>query len=95
MNGSVLLTLQTLSHTIWSSTINPGVATGLGNWQQVSLYPPSFASDSPTTLQFVATTVSPNGFAAVDDLIIQVNSQCNYDSLSDSGWCTFVCVNLY
>jgi len=86
VNGSVSLTLQTPSHTIWSSASNPGAATGVGNWRQVRLYGSSFISDSPITLQFVATTGSPsNGFAAVDDLIVQVKTQCNYDSLSDPG----------
>ena len=77
--------LQTSSRPLWSSSTNPGVPTGVGGWSQVSLYSGSlFTSHSPTNLQFVAMG-SSGGFAAVDDLIIQVQSNCNYDALSDPG----------
>ena len=85
LNGSVSITLQTSSRTIWSSTSNPGVPTGVGDWLQVRLYAGSlYTSNTPINLQFVATG-SSSGFAAVDDLIIQVQSHCNYDALSDPG----------
>ena len=85
LNGSVSITLQTSSRTIWSSTSNPGVPTGVGDWLQVRLYAGSlYTSNTPINLQFVATG-SSSGFAAVDDLIIQVQSHCNYDALSDTG----------
>ena len=73
------LMLQTSSQTIWSSTISLGV----GNWQKVRLYTGALlSSHSSVNLQFVATGPS-NGFAAVDDVSIQVQSHCNYDALSD------------
>ena len=77
--------LQTSSQTIWSSTISPGVATGVGNWQKVRLYAGALlTSHSLVNLQFVATG-SSNGFAAIDNVSIQVQSHCNYDALSDPG----------
>ena len=78
--------LQTSSHTIWSSTASPGVATGVRDWRQVRLYAGSLfiASDLPTNLQFVAMG-SSQGFAAVDDLTVQVKAPCNYDALGDPG----------
>ena len=86
LNGSVSMMLQTSSRTIWSSTASPGVATGVRDWWQVRLYARSLftTSDSRTNLQFVAMG-SSRGFAAVDDLTVQVKSHCNYDALSDSG----------
>ena len=86
LNSSVSMMLQTSSQTLWSSTSNPGVPTGVGGWRQVSLYSGSlFTSHTPTDLEFVAIGSSGNGFAAVDDLIIQVQSNCNYDALNDPG----------
>ena len=85
LNSSVSMKLQTSSQTLWSSVANPGGPTGVGGWIQVSLYSGSlFTSHSPINLQFVAMG-SSGGFAAVDDLIIQVQSNCNYDALSDPG----------
>ena len=86
LNGSVSMMLQTSTSTLWLSTANPGVSTGVGDWLQVGLYAGSLFtnSDSPNNLQFVAMG-SSHGFAAVDDLTVQVKSHCNYDSLSDSG----------
>lgn len=85
LNSSVSLTLQTSSHDIWSSNTNPGAATRVGNWWQVRLYARSLPiSDLPVNLQFLVTG-SSNGFAAVDDLTIQVKSHCNYEALSDPG----------
>ena len=86
LNGSVSIVLQTSSHTVWSSTASPGVAIGVRDWRQVRLYARSLYStdDSPTNLQFVAMG-SSHGFAAVDDLTIQVKSHCNYEALSDLG----------
>ena len=99
LNGSVSMMLQTSSHTIWSSTASPGVATGVGDWWQVRLYARSLftTSDSHTNLQFVAMG-SSRGLAAVDDLTVQVKSHCNYDALSDPGenlYYVHVCVDLY
>ena len=86
LNGSVLMMLRTSSQTLWSSTTNLGVHTEVGGWRQVSLYSGSlFTSNTPTNLEFVAIGSSGDGFAAVDDLIIQVQSNCNYDALSDPG----------
>lgn len=85
LNSSVSLTLQTSSYDIWSSVANPGAATRVGNWQQVRLYARSLpTSDLPVNLQFLVTG-SSNGFAAVDDLTVQVKSDCNYEALSDPG----------
>ena len=86
LNGSVSMMLQTSSHTIWSSTASPVASTAIGGWQQVRLYAGSlFATDdSPTNLQFVAMG-SSRGFAAIDDLTVQVKSCCNYEALGDPG----------
>ena len=88
LNGSVSMLLQASSRTIWSSASSPGVAAGVGDWRRVTLYAGSLfdASDHvvPTHLQFVAMG-SLEGFAAVDDLTVQVKSHCNYDSLSNPG----------
>lgn len=81
LNGSMSLTLQTSSqHTVWSSS---GAAASMGIWQRVRLFAESLPNDSPVNLQFVATGSS--GFAAVDDLTVQVQSHCNYESLSNPG----------
>ena len=78
--------LQTSLHTIWSSTASPGAAMGVQDWRQVRLYAGSLftTDDSPTNLQFVAMG-SSRGFAAVDDLTVQVKSHCNYEALGDPG----------
>ena len=88
LNGSVSILLQASSRTIWSSVDSPGVATGVGDWRRVRLYAGSVFVTSnhlaPTHLQFVAMG-SLEGFAAVDDLTVQVKSRCDYDSLSNPG----------
>ena len=85
LNDSLSMMLQTSSQTIRSSTSNPRVPTGVRDWWQVRLYAGSlFTSNTPINLQFVATG-SYSVFAAIDDLIIQVQSHCNYDALSDIG----------
>ena len=95
LNSSVSMLLQTSSHTIWSSAASPEVASGVGDWHRVTLYAGSLFDTSdgvaPIHLQFVAMG-SLEGFAAVDDLTVQVKSHCNYDSLSKNSYYVIIFV---
>jgi len=85
ISGSGVLELRALSvNTIWSSAINPGTPTGIGDWQLVRLYSDSFPTDSTITLEFIVTGSSIN-YVAVDDINIQVQSECNYNALYNPG----------
>jgi len=50
----------------------------------VRLHAESFPTDSMTSLEFIVTGSSIN-YIAVDDINIQVQSECNYDALYSQG----------
>ncbi|XP_065885986.1 uncharacterized protein [Dysidea avara] len=81
ISGTATLELRALSvQTIWSSAINAGTPTGIGNWRILRLYADSFPTDSILTLELIVTGSSIN-YVAVDDINIQVQSECNYNAL--------------